>query len=1466
MLKKLLNKLSSKLRSRFSIETKPGAFFRRIDWTAFWGATLISFLVYFFTLGPSVGLEDSGELATAADHLGVPHPPGYPFWTLCCWFFCRVFSWVHYMGQPTPAWAVSLFSAVAGAFAAGCTAMLICRSGSDMLDSMDSNAKDAQERVPPEGSAQRHALMGFAGGLGGALVFAFSPVEWSQSTIVEIYSLNALFLMAVFLLSYRWMRKPSDKILWLTAFVFGLGLTNYQVLLMAAVPLAIIILLKDIRLFRDFTLILIPVALTAQVLQIGSKQRATSTMGADVINKFTPITEVTNCPNEILLWLGFALVAAAPIVGKVLVARKQRHDMVLRGILFTGGAGLFFILLASTVFAGKATWAIPDYAPLISPAKYAWIALFLAATCVLSLCAAFAPEDATLSDRRVWQWLAGAGFCAFVALSIASEMKTAGNDGFMGEEFSWVKPTLVLFVGIALLIGLSLLTPRKRGLAFALPVASVQFVVFVLLSKGAMNGLTHPTTWWFFWPCIWNFVMLGLAVVALPNGRAIGLAMLFAELGVSFYAYMPIVSDLRNPPMNWGYPRTWDGFKHAILRGQYEAIKMPSLGSMEGLKLFCKQMGFYFQDLRMQFTLVAAALALIPFALWKGFVKTKQKLVKVPAAHIAVGLYIATAALVIVFSELFESWTDGEVPGRLDKFLLLAMALLAFVGIGAMFVRQARVIIRQIRGRDLKFGADAKIRVHFLADDVTQQWLIAVGSCFAIMSFFLVALANVKGDIQDGFIQKVKFISSHGMFSLWIGYGLVVGLVIANRLVSRFIANTRLRRIMFGVLCVLAGSIGAIPIYENYTNDKLVFAMGAAEQNGHTFGWQFGNYQLRGANAIREELSPDEEPLPNPLWPEEMEPSAIFFGGTDPGRFVPTYMIYSAVVRPDVYLITQNALADDTYMSVMRDLYGDEIWIPAKLDSAAAFEEYVTSMSPEERAAKGVVTENGRVQVTGALSVMDINGILTKMMFDHERLRHAFYVEESYVIQWMYDYLTPHGLIMKINSDKSPLNDAIARNDMEFWDWYTRRLLRDPAFRRDFAAQKSFSKLRAAIAGLYAKVGRSELNKTRDEFLKTQSELQRATNEQKKMELEPKLQELNQKFTQLNQTIQKCSPLAAPAFREAVALYPASPEAAFRYLQDDLLVRGKWDAMLDMLSYIDRVDPNNGRTTFLSKSVGIACNASRTLNAILSSHGAADMRNILNSPMPTNVVSNLTRDEADSLFDARLDYAEVLMNIGGFPSLSIDYALKESEGKLSSSFKRIWRAATLLHRLDSPQSAIQSARCAESVLNSPDANSADVWNVAADIFGNAYLAYIPEADKKALAEDMKAKCFDAIKRAMQFPESQTFETLTHYASIFLKLDQKKSAESLILQQALKLKNAKTSLASLIEASRILAKTNLDNNRGQIQLYLMKDIRARIRRNNYTKQEAVAFSELMKELGNAPAGVQGVGQPAFTPAL
>ena len=1003
-------------------------FFDKIDWAAFWTATLVTFAVYFFTLGPSVGLEDSGELATAGAHLGVPHPPGYPFWTFCSWLFCKVFFWVTYMGHPTPAWCISLFSATAGAFAAGFTAMLICRSGRDFIG------------CGTEG-VEVSSVLAFGGGVAGALTFALSPVEWSQSTIVEIYSLNAFFLMWVFLLSYRWMRKPSDFILWFTAFVFGLGLTNYQVLLFAIVPLALVIAMKNIGMFRDVFIYLMPVALTYQIMQIGCLQRADQYMQSDVINKHMPVLQTAGCPSSAVIVVGIVFLVAAVVAAAVLKKRGEGEKARLAVLAF-GGFGAALVFLAATIFAGPAKWegVSAAIAPLIEPRKYALVASFIAASVVLAVAAVVVEDD----ERRIWEgkslpYLAGAAVCALVAIVIAANVPAAGDFGYRGKVYPWGKSIAMFCVPLVALFALCSFT--KKGLAFAIPVAGLHIAAFVLLKNGAMNGLTHPCSWWFCWPIAWNFVLLALVWATLPNGRSVAGAAFFAQLGVSFYAYMPVVSDLRNPPMNWGYPRTWEGFKHAIQRGQYEAIgfQIPKFEVILN----------YFEDVRVQFTDLLIPFALVPFAAGHWIVKKENR-------------------------------------------------------------------------------------------KAFWQWMIPALVCFLLMSFLLIALANVKGDLQDGFIQKVKFISSHAMLALWIGYGLVFAAAFGLSFAAKkdVLLAERAKPLAFIVAALMIIVSFAYPLVDNYCGNyrlgvnEIAFKLGGSEQNGHTFGWQFGAYQLDGAKAIKEQIVADEEPLPDPDWPPAMDPFSIFFGGTDPGRFVPTYMIYSANFRPDVYLITQNALADGTYMSVERDLYGDEIWIPSTDDSAEAFNVYVDEVQRGVRPANGdLKIENGRVQVTGALGVMEINGILTKMMWDHDRLRHAFYVEESYVIPWMYPYLSPHGLIMKLNADRTPYDPKTTAKDRDFWDWYMRRLLSDPMYRRDFAGQKSFSKLRAAIAGLYSKQGRHAD--------------------------------------------------AAQAYREACLLYPASPEASFRYAQEILMPSRRWDTVLELMDYTDHLDPNNKRTANL---------------------------------------------------------------------------------------------------------------------------------------------------------------------------------------------------------------------------------------------------------------------------------------------
>ena len=1036
-------------------------FFDKIDWAAFWTATLVTFAVYFFTLGPSVGLEDSGELATAGAHLGVPHPPGYPFWTFCSWLFCKAFSWVTYMGHPTPAWCISLFSATAGAFAAGFTAMLICRSGRDFLGGGTDGGYGAPAPLPKDGLTglgtpeplPREGVnewLCFGGGVAGALTFALSPVEWSQSTIVEIYSLNAFFLMWVFLLSYRWMRKPSDFILWFTAFVFGLGLTNYQVLLFAIVPLALVIAMKNIGMFRDVFIYLVPVALTYQIMQIGCLQRADQFMQSDVINKHMPVLQTGGCPSSAVIVVGIVFLVAAVVAAAVFKKRGEGEKARLAVLAF-GGFGAALVFLAATIFAGPAMWVgvSAAIAPLIEPRTYALVASFIAASVVLAVAAAVVEDD----ERRIWEgkslpYLVGAAVCALVAIAVAANVPAAGNLGYHGKVYPWGKSMAMFCVPLVVLFALCAFT--KKGLAFAVPVAGLHIAAFVLLKSGAMNGLTHPCSWWFCWPIAWNFVLLALVWATLPNGRSVAGAAFFAQLGVSFYAYMPVVSDLRNPPMNWGYPRTWEGFKHAIQRGQYEAIGIPNFDSVrEFLAFMGKQMVNYFDDVRVQFTDLLIPFALVPFAAGHWIVKKENR-------------------------------------------------------------------------------------------KAFWQWMIPAFACFLMMSLLLILLANVKGDLQDGFIQKVKFISSHAMLALWIGYGLVFAAAFGLSLISKKdeLLAARAKTIAFAVAALMIVVSFAYPLIDNYCGNyrlgvnEIAFKLGGSEQNGHTFGWQFGAYQLDGAKAVKEQIVADEEPLPDPDWPPAMDPFSIFFGGTDPGRFVPTYMIYSADYRPDVYLITQNALADGTYMSVERDLYGDEIWIPSNDDSAEAFNVYVDEVQRGIRPANGdLKIENGRVQVTGALGVMEINGILTKMMWDHDRLRHSFYVEESYVIPWMYPYLSPHGLIMKLNADRTPYDPKTAAKDRDFWDWYVRRLLSDPMYRRDFAGQKSFSKLRAAIAGLYSKQGRHAD--------------------------------------------------AAQAYREACLLYPASPEASFRYAQEILLPSRRWDAVLELMDYTDYLDPNNKRTANL---------------------------------------------------------------------------------------------------------------------------------------------------------------------------------------------------------------------------------------------------------------------------------------------
>jgi tetratricopeptide (TPR) repeat protein len=189
--------------------------FQRTDFIAAGLVFLITLTVYILTLSPSVTLEDSGELITGAAGFGVPHPPGYPLWTMSGFLFS------HLIPFGNVAWRVNLESAVFGAAANAVLTLLVCHSGRWLAQRWTGEAMQPLAR----------RLMFYIGMLAG-LVIGFSDVMWSQGVIAEVYTLNGLFVNLVLLLFYFWMLEPQRlRRLLVAVFVFALGLTNHHTLI-----------------------------------------------------------------------------------------------------------------------------------------------------------------------------------------------------------------------------------------------------------------------------------------------------------------------------------------------------------------------------------------------------------------------------------------------------------------------------------------------------------------------------------------------------------------------------------------------------------------------------------------------------------------------------------------------------------------------------------------------------------------------------------------------------------------------------------------------------------------------------------------------------------------------------------------------------------------------------------------------------------------------------------------------------------------------------------------------------------------------------------------------------------------------------------------------------------------------------------------------------------------------------------
>ncbi len=154
--------------------------------------------VYFVTLAPTYTWSnngmDSAEFSLCAKHLGIPHPTGYPIFSL----LGKIFSKNPFIMNSDLAFKTNFMSAFFGALAVGVLFLAIDYFAENVMFS---------------------ALL--------SLVFAFSRTFWSQSVITEVYTLNTFFVVVFIYSALNYMRSNLDKYLYFCTFIIGLGLCNH---------------------------------------------------------------------------------------------------------------------------------------------------------------------------------------------------------------------------------------------------------------------------------------------------------------------------------------------------------------------------------------------------------------------------------------------------------------------------------------------------------------------------------------------------------------------------------------------------------------------------------------------------------------------------------------------------------------------------------------------------------------------------------------------------------------------------------------------------------------------------------------------------------------------------------------------------------------------------------------------------------------------------------------------------------------------------------------------------------------------------------------------------------------------------------------------------------------------------------------------------------------------------------------
>src|SRR6266571_8250553 len=211
-----------------------------------------------------------------------------------------------------------------------------------------------------------------------------------------------------------------------------------------------------------------------------------------------------------------------------------------------------------------------------------------------------------------------------------------------------------------------------------------------------------------------------------------------------------------------------------------------------------------------------------------------------------------------------------------------------------------------------------------------------------------------------------------------------------------------------------------------------------------------------------------------------LRPGMVYVGGTDPGRFIPTLLNETSEGERHIVL-TQNALADNSYLDYINFLYADRFATLGSEESQRAFQDYMADSQkrllhdqqfPDEfkqiRPGEDVKLIDGRLQVSGQIAVMAINETLFQtLMAKNPDL--AFALEESFPLKSTYGDAVPLGPIMELRAQdgQNALTAERATQSLDYWRATTQQMLSDPEASGSPDVLKTYAKMASAQANLF---------------------------------------------------------------------------------------------------------------------------------------------------------------------------------------------------------------------------------------------------------------------------------------------------------------------------------------------------------------------------------------------------------------